>query len=50
MNKDYICHIISCPGVIEEPKRPNNYNDYINQVQKKQEIPTNNNSNRIISK
>ena len=30
MNKDYIGHIISCTGIVEQPKRPNNYAEYIN--------------------
>jgi hypothetical protein len=35
MNKDYITHIISCTGIVEEPKRASNYGEYLNQMQQK---------------
>jgi hypothetical protein len=35
MNKDYIIHIVSCPGVVEVPKEPKNYQEYVMQQQKR---------------
>ncbi len=54
MNKDYIIHIVSCPGPVEVPresKEPKSYQDYVMQQQKrKQERSAQNDIVRVTSK